>query len=270
MIRLTIALAVLLVPGIANVRADGQTPPLNGIAHVALRVRSLDASRDFYQKLGFEQAFTLAKDGSVTQAFIKINNLQFIELYPVTPKDPVPGFLHPCFEGIDLAAIHEDFSGRGLTPTPLDKDAAGNLHIFLAGPAQPSGPQIIEYTQYLPDSLHSADEGQHLGPDRVSEKLIAVSLVMSDPNAARDFYINQLNFKPIAGDQMDLHMPGNSGQEIEIVPASIGSQARLTLETQNIGKAVRRLHKEGVAAVKNGSTLTITDPDGNIILLESR
>jgi hypothetical protein len=140
----------------------------------------------------------------------------------------------------------------------------------MAGPLQPSGPQNIEYTQYMPGSLHSDDQGKHLGPDRVADKLIAVALAMKDTASARDFYINQLQFKPIANDQMDLHMPGESGQEVEIVTATLGTQARLTLESASLAKAARHLHKENVAAVKNGATLTITDPDGNILILETR
>jgi len=94
---------------------------------------------------------------------------------------------------------------------------------------------------------------------------------MNDTAGARDFYINQLHFKPIANDQMDLHMPGESGQEVEIVPVSaLGTKARLTLGAENLAKSGRLLHKEGVAAVKNGATLTITDPDGNILILEAR
>jgi hypothetical protein len=65
-------------------------------------------------------------------------------------------------------------------------------------------------------------------------------------------------------------MPGDSGQEVEIVPAALGNQARLTFQSDNLGKAARHLHKEGVAAVKNGATLTITDPDGNSLILETR
>jgi hypothetical protein len=65
-------------------------------------------------------------------------------------------------------------------------------------------------------------------------------------------------------------MPGESGQEVEIVAASFGAKARLTFASENLSKAARHLHKEGVAAVKNGATLTITDPDGNILLLEER
>jgi catechol 2,3-dioxygenase-like lactoylglutathione lyase family enzyme len=257
---------------LTDVRAQSETrtPPINGIAHIAIRVHDLAVSVAFYEKLGFEQAFNLSKDGVPYESFIKINDTQFIELYPAIEHDPAIGFLHLCFEGADLNAIYDDYSGRGLKPTPVRKAGAGNLLFTLAGPMQGSGPQNIEYTQYMPGSLHSNDQGKHLGPERVAEKMIAVALAMQDPAAARDFYINQLNFKPIAGDQMFLHMPGASGQEIEIVPASIGSEAHIALQSENLSKAARHLHKEGIAATKNGATLTISDPDGNVILLESR
>ncbi|MGH9597218.1 MAG: VOC family protein [Edaphobacter sp.] len=267
------ALLTTLLAAFAHAQSDGTPPPpFNGIAHVAIRVHDLAASTAFYEKLGFEQAFDLKKDGVSYESFIKIDDQQFIELYPATAENPDIGFLHLCFEGADLNAIYDDYISRGLTPTAVRKaGGAGNLLFTMAGPLQPSGPQNIEYTQYMPDSLHSDDQGKHLGPTRAAAKLIAVALAMKDPASARDFYINQLYFKPIAGDQMDMHLPGDSGEEIEIVPAAaLGTKARLTFESENLNKAVRLLRKEGVPAVKNGASLTLTDPDGNILQLESR
>src|ERR1700734_111451 len=253
----------------ARAQSDGAPPlPLNGIAHVAIRVHDLAASVAFYQKLGFEQAFDLRKNDVPYESFIKINDSQFIELYPATEHDPAVGFLHLCFEGVDLNAIHDDYVTRGLTPTAVRKAGAGNLLFTLAGPEQPSGPQNIEYTQYMPGSLHSNDQGKHLGPDRVADKLVVVALAMKDTAGARDFYINHLHFKPIAGDQTVMHLPGGSGQEMEMVAATLGTQARLTLQSENLAKAARSLHKEGIAAEKRATALSITDPDGNILLLE--
>jgi catechol 2,3-dioxygenase-like lactoylglutathione lyase family enzyme len=269
--RTLLALLITLLATSAWAQSDGAPPPpFNGIAHVAIRVKDLAASIAFYQKLGFEQAFDLRKNDVPYESFIKINDHQFIELYPVTEKDPAVGFLHLCFEGVDLNAIHDDYVSRGLTPTAVRKAGAGNLLFTMAGPQQPSGPQNIEYTQYMPGSLHSNDQGKHLGADRVATRLIAVALAMQDTAAARDFYINQLHFKPIAHDQMFMHMPGESGQEVEIVAAAFGTKAALAFGTDNLSKAARHLHKEGVAAVKNGETLTISDPDGNKLLLENR
>jgi catechol 2,3-dioxygenase-like lactoylglutathione lyase family enzyme len=270
----TLLLTAALTPlfGIsAHAQDDGPPPPpFNGIAHVAIRVHDLAASIAFYQKLGFEQAFDLRKDDIPYESFIKINDTQFIELYPVTTKDPAAGFLHLCFEGVDLNAIHDDYTTHGLTPIAVRKAGAGNLLFTMAGPAQPTGPQNIEYTQYLPGSLHSNDQGKHLGADRVATKLVNVALAMNDTGAARDYYINQLHFKPIANDQMVMHLPGDSGEEVEIVAATLGTKARLTLETDNLAKAARHLHKEGVKAEKNGATLAVTDPDGNVLHIESR
>lgn len=269
---LLVAALTSLLATSAHAQSDGTPPPpFNGIAHVAIRVHDLAASTAFYEKLGFEQAFDLKKDGVPYESFIKINDHQFIELYPATEKNSDVGFLHLCFEGADLNAIYDDYISHGLTPTTVRKAGAGNLLFTMAGPLQPSGPQNIEYTQYMPGSLHSNDQGKHLGPDRVAVKLIAVALAMKDPAAARDFYINQLHFKPIANDQMDMHLPGESGEEVEIVPVpALGVKARLTFESENLTKAAHYLHKQGVAAVKNGETITISDPDGNILLLEHR
>jgi hypothetical protein len=261
--------SVLFAPHL-HAQPDTKTPPFNGFAHVALRVHDLTASVAFYEKLGFEQAFDLRKDNVPYESFLKINDTQFIELHAATPTEPDTGLLSLCFEGADLQAINDDYRNHGLTPTPIVKSTAGNLRFILGGPLQTSSPQTIEYTQYLAGSLHSEDQGKHLGPDRVGEKLVAVSVPMADPTSARDFYINQLNFKPIANDPMSLHMPGESGQELEIIPATTGTHARITLESSNLAKAARHLHKEGIFAVKNGATLTVIDPDGNVLILETR
>src|SRR5580700_2562770 len=203
----TVSITFVLIAAFAHAQSENHTPPFNGIAHVAIRVHDLAASVAFYQKLGFEQAFDLRKNDVPYESFIKINDNQFIELYPVTAKDPTPGFLHLCFEGVDVNAIHDDYLSRGLTPTPVRKAGAGNLLFTMAGPAQPFGPQNIEYTQYMPGSLHSNDQGKHLGADRIADRISGVALAMQDTAGARDFYINQLHFKPIAGDQTVMHLP---------------------------------------------------------------
>jgi catechol 2,3-dioxygenase-like lactoylglutathione lyase family enzyme len=269
--RRILALAILILT--ASLHAQQQTPPLAGIAHVAIRVRSLDAARDFYNKLGFEEAFTLTdKDGKVNESFIKLNDHQFLELYPANPDNPKQasvGFLHVCFEGDDLQAIHNDYVAHGLTPTQVRKAGAGNMLFTLAGPIDAAGAaQNIEYTQYMPGSRHYEDRGKHIESDRVADTLIGVSLAMKDPAGARDFYLNQLSFKSIAGDPMFLHMPGDSGQEVEIATAkSLGTKARLTMRSSNLSKAGRLLRKQNISALKSKDTLTISDPDGNLIMI---
>ena len=271
--RLAALAAVLLASAGAIAQ---QAPPLAGIAHVAIRVKDLAASIAFYQSLGYVQAFDLRKDNVPYESFIKINDTQFIELYPVTDKDPQPAFLHLCFEGDDLEPIHDDYISHGLTPNDVRKAGAGNMLFTMPGPMQPIGPnfqpipQNIEYTQYMSGSLHSRDFGQHLGPDRIGDRLLGVALAMSDPEAARMFYINQLSFKPLPGEPMTMHLPGNSGEEVEIVPVALGAHARITLETANLGRSGRRLGHEKIKFDKGTELLGFTDPDGNQILLRQR
>jgi len=270
--RRLFTLAVLVFTA-SLAHAQQRTPPLAGIAHIAIRVRSLDASREFYKKLGYEEAFNLkGKDGNVNESFIKINDHQFIELYPADPsnaKTAKPGFLHVCVEGEDLQAIYEDYVTHGLTPTKVRKAGAGNLLFTLAGPIDANGaPQNLEYTQYQPGSLHSDDQGKHLGEDRIADSIGTVAIALRDSAGGRDFYLNQLSFKSIAGDPMFLHMPGNSGQEIEIATAaSLGAKARFTLRSSNLGKSARLLKHHDINMIKSKDTLTIADPDGNQIMI---
>jgi hypothetical protein len=253
-----------------------QAPPLAGIAHVALRVHNLAASIAFFQSLGFIQAFDLRRNDIPYESFIKINDHQFIELYPVTEKDPQPGFLHLCFEGNDLDAIHDDYVSHGLTPTDVKKAGAGNMLFTMPGPLQPIGPdarpiaQNIEYTQYMPGSLHSKDAGQHIGPERIADRLLGVALAVTDVEGARSFYINQLSFKPLPGEPMTMHLPGNSGEEVQIVNASLGQRARIVFQTASLGHAARRLSHERIKVTKSEEALAFTDPDGNQIVVRQR
>jgi hypothetical protein len=84
------------------------------------------------------------------------------------------------------------------------------------------------------------------------------------------FYINQLSMKPLPGEPMTLHLPGNSGEEVQILSASLGSRARFTLETSNLSKAGRHLSHEHIKFEKSPDFLAFTDPDGNQILIRQR
>jgi catechol 2,3-dioxygenase-like lactoylglutathione lyase family enzyme len=258
---------------------------MNGIAHIAIRVKDIAASVAFYHKLGFDQAFAnLAKDGTtVTQSFLKIDDRQYIELYPLTPRDTQAGFLHLCFEGADLNALHDFYVSEGLTPISVRTAGAGNLLFTMKGPQQFADPQNIEYTQYMPGSRHTLDFGQHLGPDRVAEKMAVVVLAMQDPAAARDFYLTRLGFAAVPGSATRLALPGTSGQQVEIVPVSeVGPRSSIVLDSASLDKAAAQLTRQQVAFQRASAARTsadgksrtiemisITDPDGNIVRLQA-
>jgi catechol 2,3-dioxygenase-like lactoylglutathione lyase family enzyme len=257
---------------------------MNGIAHIAIRVKDIAASVAFYHKLGFDQAFAnTSPDGTVTQSFVKLNDRQYIELYPVTARDTQIGFLHLCFEGTDLNALHDFYVAEGLTPIAVRKAGAGNLLFTMKGPQQFADPQNIEYTQYMPGSKHTLDFGQHLGPDRVGDKMTGVALAMQDPAAARDFYLAKLGFTPAAGRVYRLNLPGTSGEQVEIVPVDgLGPKSSILLTSPDLDRSAAQLQRQGLefqrasemwTAADGKSTevemISVTDPDGNIIRIQA-
>ncbi len=256
---LPIALFLFPAPGVAQI-----PPPttLAGIAHVAIRVSDLKRSRDFYQKLGFEQPFAFNKDGATTEVFLKVNDKQFIELYPQQEPSQSIGFMHICFESTDLEALNRAYLARSLSPTPVKRAGAGNLLFTMVGPEQ----QNIEYTQYMAGSLHSKDKGQHLGANRISTQIFGDSLRMEDPVAARAFYEQMLGFhesrNPLEPGLIPLLLPGTSGQVVEITPGV----DQILFSVDSLRHAAAQLNALHVAFQKQGSMLTIQDPDGNRIV----
>jgi catechol 2,3-dioxygenase-like lactoylglutathione lyase family enzyme len=249
---------------LSAVVGKAQIPPpttLAGIAHVAIRVSDLSRSRDFYQKLGFEQAFAFTKDGATTEVFLKVNDRQFIEMYPQQQPSQEIGFMHVCFESTDLEQLNRAYLARGLSPTPVKRAGAGNLLFTMVGPEQ----QNIEYTQYMPGSLHSKDQGQHLGANRVSQQIFGVRLRMEDPVVARAFYEQMLGFHEsrnvIEPGIIPLLMPGSSGEVVEITPGVF----QLLLSVPSLRHAAAQLNALHIAFEKEKSMLIFQDPDGNQI-----
>jgi len=244
-------------------------PELAGIAHAAIRVSSLERSRDFYEKLGFEEAFAMNQDGTPTQSFLKINDRQFIELYPKREPSQAIGFMHVCFEADDLEALNRFYGSNGLAPNPVKRAGAGNLLFTMAGPEQ----QNIEYTQYMPGSMHSNDRGKHLGADRIGEQILAVGIDMQDPSAAIAFYKERLGF--VEGVEFEtgqtwLNLPGQSHQLIEIFQKAPGTAFQLFFSVSDLHRAGAQLKALHLTAENHKSTLAVLDPDGNRIVFVQR
>jgi catechol 2,3-dioxygenase-like lactoylglutathione lyase family enzyme len=263
--RFRSALTLLMALSGFAAQAQTQSPVLAGIAHAAIRVSDLSKSRDFYEKLGFEEAFALSKDGTTTESFLKVNDRQFIEMYPQQqPSQPV-GFMHVCFESTDLEALNRDYVARGLSPIPVRRAGAGNLLFTMVGPEQ----QNIEYTQYMPGSLHSNDRGKHLGANRISGQIIGMSLVMEDPTAAQAFYEQKLGFhaaRPFKPWFISLELPGQSDQVIEIAPRATSPVFQLFLSVPDLRRAAAQLSALHLSIEKESSMLSTRDPDGNRIV----
>ena len=77
------ALLCALLASIAFGQAP-QRPRITGVAHMALYVHDIEKARWFYKDfLGFGEPFKLDNpNGSLSLTFIKINDHQYIELFP--------------------------------------------------------------------------------------------------------------------------------------------------------------------------------------------
>jgi catechol 2,3-dioxygenase-like lactoylglutathione lyase family enzyme len=262
-------LAAVLACTTAAARPQAAPPPetspsLSGIAHVALRVANLDASRAFYKQMGFEEAFAFDQGGSPTEAFIKINDTQFIELYPQRrPEEPI-GFLHVCYLSRDLGAINEFYRLRHLAPTAVARGGAGNLLFSLHGP----GLENIEFMKYMPGSRHTNDIGKHLGAHRIGDRVVAVAFPADDLEGAVSFYARGMVFPRKSEQTSAFRIPGDSGEQIEILPGP-DHHLRLSLETADLKQAARELKKLGIPITQANAALVIHDPDGNAIALKA-
>ena len=264
--------------------ALAQQPSANlaGIAHVAIRVSDLEQTRAFFHKLGFDEAFAMDKGGSPTEAFFKINDRQFIELYPRRDPSASVGFMHICFEASDINAVHDDYVAHGLTPIAVRRAGAGNLLFTLQGPDEPGPPsdlrsaatQNIEYTQYMPGSKHTLDRGKHLGPDRVADMIVGVGIPVADPHAATEFYEQKLSFHPathpLEPGRPALALPGDPNERIELLPppaATANSLAfRLIFGVTDLRRTDEQLRRLGLAVEKHPGERVIRDPDGDAIV----
>jgi catechol 2,3-dioxygenase-like lactoylglutathione lyase family enzyme len=247
----------------AHTQETQSTPSLDGIAHVAMRVANLEASRAFYKRLGFEEAFAFAQGGSPTEAFIKVNDTQFIELYPQRqPGEPV-GFLHVCYLSRDLEALNQAYRARGLRPTAVSRGGAGNLLFSLTGP----GLENIEFTQYMPGSRHTNDIGKHLGEHRISTRITGIAFPSDDPEGAASFYARGMGFRRSNEHPGKFRLPGDSTGEIEILSAA-HHHLRVTMEVHDLKQAAHELQLSGIPATRQHAALTIHDPDGNDIELK--
>ena len=259
--RMRITLAAFLGM-FASAMVCAQSADLAGLAHVAFRVSDLEKTEDFYRKLGYERAFAFTDAGKTTQVFIKINDRQFVELYPRTQDSQPMGLTHVCFEATDIEAVRAAYVKQGLDPPEAKKARAGNLLFVIHDPEG----QLLEYTQYLPGSLHSEDRGKHLGAERISDRLQGAALLARDVAAERAYYTGKLGFADDGSAEPRLRLPGNSGDELELQPVNTTDKAHITFMVESVKGAAKKLRKRGLDGRVRRGEVAVSDPDGNFIV----
>jgi len=262
-----IALSTLILVLMGMPATPEPSPELLGIAHVAFRVSDVSRAREFYRKLGFEQAFEFADPGKPPVSYMKINDRQFIELYGRADDSQPLGLMHVCYEVADIEGLVSEYSKRGLNPPPARKARAGNLLFVIRDPED----QIIEYTQYLPGSMHFEDRGQHLGEQRISQQLIGAGVPVRDLAAERAFYTSKLAFETANDDRNEtsLRIPGRASEEILLERQTPTAKSEIVFGVPDLRQTSKELRARGLTVQDHKDAITVADPDGTVLIFKA-
>jgi lactoylglutathione lyase len=102
---------------------------ITSIGHVAIRVKDIDRSLDFYvNKLGFREMFRLDRDDKLWIVYLRITDDQYLELFPEAIGDRSPGadaigFNHMCLAVDDIDAVIAQLDAAGVPLTRPKKVA---------------------------------------------------------------------------------------------------------------------------------------------------
>jgi catechol 2,3-dioxygenase-like lactoylglutathione lyase family enzyme len=258
---LILALAALCACPFRSIAQAAQTGQITGIAHIAYRVSDLDKEVAFLQKLGYEESFGFTNAaGKTTEVFVKVNDRQFIEVYPQTEPSQSLGWMHVCYESDDINALYTALTAHGLKPAEVRKAGAGNLISSLKDPED----RVTEFTQYMPGSRHTLDKGLHLGEHRISEQMLGFELPVPDVEAARKFYVSGMGFEARYGRMaLRLSLSGVPDLRIQIRKAAAGASPETLFRVSDAAKAAQQLQAQGLTVRQARNHAIVNDPDGN-------
>jgi catechol 2,3-dioxygenase-like lactoylglutathione lyase family enzyme len=257
-----LALAVVCVCCARSSAQAAPTGQITGIAHIAYRVSDLDKEVAFLQKLGFVESFgNTNATGKTTEVFIKVNDRQFIEVYPkANPSEPL-GWMHVCYESDDINGLAAALTAHGLKPTEVRKAGAGNLLTTMKDPED----RVTEFTQYMPGSRHTLDKGQHLGEHRISEVMLGFSLPVPDLEAARKFYVSGMGFEARDGrNGLRMSLAGVPDLRIQIRTAAAGASPETLFRVTDTAATMQKLQTLGLTVKQDRNRVLVNDPDGNV------
>jgi len=190
-----IALLLLLLSLTLALRAADQPerPRILGISHVNFYVSDLQKTRRFYEDfLGFAEPYDLKRDdGSVSLAFIKINDDQTIELTPGAPKQD--GQLsHIAFYTDSAEGMREYLDSRGIkVPDKVPQGKIGNLNFTITDPNGHS----VEIVQYTPESWAREQRGKFMPATHIAMHMPHAGVTIAALDPAMKFYGDILGFR---------------------------------------------------------------------------
>jgi lactoylglutathione lyase len=236
-----------------------ERPPIVGVAHIGLKTSDLDAARKFYGRdLGFAEAFRLDKpSGGLMLTYFKVNDRQYIEVFPELRDAGEDRLSHIAFETTDARKLRDYLASRGVAvPVELKPGLDGNLSMMVKDPDGHN----VEFVQYMPGSLHSRNFGKFLSDTRISDHIIHVGVTVKDRAAADKFYKEILGFREAwhggrADDRTDwvvMRVPDGTDwleymcNVVNPSPKTLGVMHHLALGVPNVEAADKILLDRGV------------------------
>jgi len=186
------AVALVVLCGMVTSSARSQQverPRITGISHVGFYVSDLPKAIGFWHDfLGYDEMYTLPKkDGSgVRIAFIKINDLQHIELFNEAPPMPHNMLSHICFTVDNIEQMRAFLRSKGydLKPGNGSKTKVGDYAFEIK---DPNG-LLIEFVQRLPTGKEMQAAGKFMPETRISSRIYHVGYLVADAQKTEDFY----------------------------------------------------------------------------------
>jgi lactoylglutathione lyase len=287
MLRTVGALTVCALIALAQAE---KRPRITGVAHVAYYVKDIEKARAFYKDfLGYEEPFRLDNaDGSLSLTFIKINDSQYIELFPEREANS-DRLNHISIETDDAEAMRRYLASKGVqVPDKVGKGRIGNANFNVR---DPDG-HTVEIVQYLPEGWSRRDAGKYMSDRRISPRMIHTGIIVNALAPAMRFYGDILGFQDIWRGSRDNKVlnwvnmkPGETTDYVEFMlhdpipePSKRGSAHHICLVVPDIEKSAAILKERAAKAgydkpmeirtgVNRKRQLNLFDPDGTRIEL---
>ncbi len=183
-------LFAILAPALLS-QNGAKRPPITGVAHVALKTSDLTAARQFYgHDLGFSDALVMP-ESQRPGAWFKINDHQYVELYPTLKSEDEDRLIEVAFETPDVQAMRDYLASKGIAvPARVEKGWDGNLSFQVS---DPEGHRIA-FVQYITDSIPGKQFGLLMPATRISEHMIHAGFLVKDRAAEDRFFKDILGF----------------------------------------------------------------------------
>ncbi len=184
---------ILLLFCLQAMAVEPPRPKITGAAHVALFVADVEKSRAFYKDLlGYGEPFDLkTPSGELSLTFIKINERQYLEIFPEKEKDS-DRLNHVSVETDDIEGMRTYLGAKGVkVPEKLSNNRIGNRSFNVK---DPDG-HTLEFVQYLAGGASVREKGKFLGAQRISTRMAHFGILVGNLEASQKFYHDILGFQ---------------------------------------------------------------------------